>query len=124
MSPEKARIVLDRALIAGDQFTLMMASTLGRLFAGMRPFWGEGAGPLRMTGMAVGCERMAWAAPGILRGKPRSWVTPQAGYTSENVRCAELRMDCGFTVDGEIVTPEPGHIATVSARDCVQFVRA
>ncbi len=29
-----------------------------------------------------------------------------------------------FTVDGEIVPPEPGQTVTVTARDCVQFVRA
>ena len=68
--------------------------------------------------------RLGRAAPGILRGRPLPWVTPENGYTSENARCAEFQMDCGFTVDGEIVPPEPGRVVTVSARDCVQFVRA
>jgi diacylglycerol kinase (ATP) len=122
--PDKVDLLLDRTPARHAEYSMLIASTLDRLFAGMRPFWGEGPGPVRVTGMAAGCERLGRAAPGILRGKPLAWVTPQNGYMSENVKSAELRMDCGFTVDGEIVLPQPGSIATVSARDSVQFVRA
>ena len=124
LTPDKVDLLLDGKPARHGEYTLLIASTLDRLFAGMRPFWGEGPGPVRVTGLAAGCERMGRAIPGILRGKPLPWVMPQTGYTSENVRCAELRMDCGFTVDGEIVPAEPGQIVTVTARDCVQFVRA
>ena len=124
LTPDKVDMLLDGQPAAHGEYTLLVASTLNRLFAGMRPFWGDGPGPVRVTGLAVGCHQMARATPGILRGKPRAWVTPERGYSSENVRVAELRMDCGFTVDGEIVPPDPGQIATISARDCVQFVRA
>jgi len=124
LTPDKVDLLLDGEPARHGEYTLLMASTLDRLFAGMRPFWGEGPGPVRVTGLAAGCHQMGRAAPGILRGKPRAWVTLERGYASENVRVAELRMDCGFTVDGEIVLPEPGQTATISARDCLQFVRA
>jgi len=122
--PDKVNMLLDGEPTRHGEYTLLMASTLNRLFAGMRPFWGEGPGPVRVTGLAAGCDRLGLAAPGILRGRPLPWVTPENGYTSENARCAEFQMDCGFTVDGEIVPPEPGRVVTVTARDCVQFVRA
>jgi hypothetical protein len=32
-------------------------------------------------------------------------------------------MDCGFTVDGELVDPEPDRVLTLSAKDKLQFVR-
>jgi hypothetical protein len=35
-----------------------------------------------------------------------------------------MRFDCGFTVDGELVQPEAGCVATLTADDRVQFVRA
>jgi hypothetical protein len=123
LTPDKVDLLLDGKPARHGEYNMLISSTLDRLFAGMRPFWGEGPGPLRVTGMAAGCDRLGRAAPGILRGRPQAWVTPQNGYTSENVKCAELRMDCGFTVDGEVVLPEPGQIVTVTARDCVQFVR-
>ena len=50
-------------------------------------------------------------------------MNPENGYTSRNVDRAELRMDCGFTVDGEIFEPEPDEIVTLSADHRVTFVR-
>ena len=40
------------------------------------------------------------------------------------VKCAEMRFDCGFTVDGELVRPEPGRVVSLTADDTVHFVRA
>ena len=33
-------------------------------------------------------------------------------------------MDCGFTVDGELVTGKPGRVVTLTASDRIRFVRA
>ena len=64
------------------------------------------------------------AAIGMLRGRPSAWVTPEAGYTSRNVDHAELRMSCGFTVDGELWQPDPDRSIALSADRVVHFVRA
>jgi hypothetical protein len=90
----------------------------------MRRFWGQGPGGVRFTSIAAPCERFARAAPGMIRGKPADWVTPEAGYTSKNVDHAELRMNCGFTVDGELWQPDPGRSIALSAESVVHFVRA
>ena len=102
----------------------MIASTLSRLFARMRPFWGQGPGGVRFTSIAAPCLNFSKAATGMLRGKPPAWVTPENGYTSRNVDRAELRMSCGFTVDGELWQPDPDRSIALSAERVVHFVRA
>jgi diacylglycerol kinase (ATP) len=124
LTPDKAQILLDGELVGSGEFTLIIASSLQRLFLKINPFWGLEEAPVRFTAMASSCERTAAAAPGILRGKPRSFVKPAAGYTSRNVDVAELRIDAGFTVDGEIIQPRSGEIVRISGDRRVRFVRA
>jgi hypothetical protein len=124
LTPNKVQMLLDGEPVPHGEFTLVISTTLGRLFANMRPFWGTGPGGVRFTAMASGSYRMGAAFPGMLRGKPASFVTPENGYTSRNLKCAELRIDCGFTVDGELVSGETGRVVTITADDCVRFLRA
>jgi len=124
LTPDKAQIVLDGELVESGEFFLIVASSLQRLFLGIDPFWGIEKAPVRFTALASGSERIAMAAPGILRGKPRSFVRPEAGYTSRNVEVAELRLDAGFTVDGEIIPPRSGEIVRISGDRRIRFVRA
>jgi hypothetical protein len=124
LTPDKAQIMLDGELVGAGEFTLIIASSLQRLFLKINPFWGVEEAPVRFTALASGCERTAAAAPGILRGKPRSFVGPAAGYTSRNVDVAELRLDAGFTVDGETIQPRSGEIVRISGDRRVRFVRA
>lgn len=124
LAPNKVQILLDGEPLPQGEFSMIISTTLTRLFAGMRPFWGMGPGGVRFTAIATEARQIAKAAPGILRGKPRPMVSDEAGYTSRNVKRAEMRFDCGFTVDGELVRPEPGCVASLTADDTVQFVRA
>ena len=124
LAPDKAQLLMDGELLGQGEFTLLMACTLDRLFAGLRPFWGRGPGGVRFTGIAGGARDLWRSLPGILRGRPGARVTEDEGYLSRNVKCAQLRMDCGFTVDGELVEPDGGRILSVTADDEVGFVRA
>jgi hypothetical protein len=124
LTPDKAQILLDGELVGSGEFTLIIASSLQRLFLKINPFWGLEEAPVRFTAMASNSKRTAAAAPGILRGKPRSFVKPAAGYTSRNVDVAELRIDAGFTVDGETIQPRSGEIVRISGDRRVRFVRA
>jgi diacylglycerol kinase (ATP) len=124
LTPDKAQIMLDEELVAGGEFTLIIASSLQRLFLGMNPFWGIEKAPVRFTALASSCERIAAAAPGILCGKPSSFVKSAEGYTSRNVEVAELRLDAGFTVDGETIQPRSGEIVRISGDRRIRFVRA
>lgn len=124
LEPDKVQILLDGEAVDQGEFHLVMASTLSRLFSRMRPFWGQGPGGVRFTALAAPCQSFGKAAPGILRGNPPSWVSPETGYTSRNVEHAELRMSCGFTVDGELWQPDPDRSIALSAERVVHFVRA
>jgi hypothetical protein len=124
LKPDKIDILLDGKPAPVSEFTLLIASTLDRLFSGMRPFWGHGPGDLRLTGIGPNATKPGASVAGILRGRPRTFVRPENGYMSENVHVAEMRMNCGFTVDGELHDPGPDGIVSLTARDSVRFVRA
>jgi hypothetical protein len=122
--PDKAQIRLDDWTVPHAEFSLLIATSLQRLFARMNPFWGDGPGGVRFTCMASNAERKYGAALGVLRGRPRSFVTPETGWTSRNSHRVEMRFDCGFTIDGELFPAEPDEFVTLTADRRVTFVRA
>jgi diacylglycerol kinase (ATP) len=124
LTPNKVEILLDGEPVPNGEFLMVISSSLNRLFARMQPFWGTGTGGVRFTAVSSDAHNILGAAPGILQGRPRAFVNEDSGYLSRNVKCAELRFDCGFTVDGELVTPDPSWAVTLTADDTVQFVRA
>jgi diacylglycerol kinase family enzyme len=124
LRPDKAQVVLDGQPVPYGEFMLLIASTLSRAFLGLNPFWGEGPGGVRFTGIGVAARRKRRAALGVMRGRPRAFVTPENGWTSRNVERGELAFDCGFTIDGELFAPEPGEVVTLAADRRVAFVRA
>jgi len=124
LSPDKLQIFVDGEMVPQGEFYLVIASTLNRLFLRMRPFWGTGPGGVRFTSLASNSLSVMQAVPGILRGKVRPFVTPENGYTSANTHRTELRLDCGFTIDGEIYPPVPDEVVTLTADRRVSFVRA
>jgi len=123
LDADKLQLRLDGDPPTTGEYRLVLATTLERLFAGMRPFWGVEPAPLHLTAVAAGAHRLGAAAAGILRGRPGPQVTPANGYLSRNVHGAELLVDCGLTVDGEMWRPEPGRRVRLSASDTVRFVR-
>jgi choline kinase len=124
LAPDKIHALLDGEPLERSELTLAMATTLDRLFARMRPFWGHGPGPLRFTALAAGVPELARNALGILRGRPGPLAREADGYTSRNIRSLRLRMDCGFTVDGELIAPQPDRTLSVFATEPLAFVRA
>lgn len=125
LTPDKVEMLADGEPVLNGALTMVISSSLQRLFAGMRPFWGTGPGGVRVTTIASGAPSILKAAPGILRDSKKSpVVTEENGYTSRNAKRVELRMDCGFTVDGELVPAEAGRIVSITADDTVRFVRS
>ncbi len=124
LAPDKAEISLDGELVDSGEFSLIIASSLQRLFCRMNPFWGDEKAPVRFSAIASGAERVGRAAPGILRGKPAAFVTPDNGYFSRNVGTADLRIDCGFTVDGEVVAPRENEVVRIRGDERITFIRA
>ncbi len=122
--PDKIQALLDGQIHRHGEFTVLMASTLQHLFLKLNPFWGEGSGGVRFTSVASSAEHLARSAPGILRGRPRTDVTPEAGYVSVNAENVSLRFDCGFTVDGEIFPEQLDEYAEIRADRRLTFVRS
>ena len=124
LTPDKIQIALDNELVGQGEFYLAISTTLRRLFWGIEPYWGREEGDLRFTSISSNAWRLGIASPGILRGKPREFVTPENGYTSRNAARAALRMGCGFTVDGEIFDQQSDDVVRLSAGRPVRFIRA
>jgi hypothetical protein len=85
---------------------VVLVSTLERLFLGIHPFWGSENGPLHYTAVKTGPRNFLWALPSILRGRRGRHSTPQNGYFSHNASQISLNLDSGFTLDGQLYTPE------------------
>jgi diacylglycerol kinase (ATP) len=121
IAPEKIQVALDGAPVNPQEFLLAMATTLDRLFMRINPFWGTGPEPIRFS--TVAAQFGGWRKLSVLRGLPPGGP-PNEGYIGRNVQSAALRLDCGFTVDGELIDPEPDRLVKISAEDRVRFVRA
>lgn len=101
--------------------TLILAvSTLQRLAFGMRPFWGQGPGAIRLTLMEQGCSRFARTFFSIARGRPNRNAVPASGYFSHNVNSLRLQLQGKLNLDGEILLAE-GEVAISASRE-LEFI--
>ena len=83
--------------------TLILISTLERLFLNLRPYWGEENGkPLHVSVIGNPANRFLRTLPSVLRGRPNRHLTPDNGYVSYNADAITLKFDGPFTLDGEI----------------------
>ena len=123
LAPDKIQMLVDGFPVERGESRLVMATTLGRLFLGMRPFWGEGPGNVRFTAVSAQARGFARRAPGILAGRPGRGVSEENGYLSRNAGRVALLASCGLTVDGELIAPEPGRVVSITADKTVRFVR-
>jgi hypothetical protein len=125
LDPDEVEIELDGARVAASRFRLVIASTLGRLFLRMNPFWGREHAPIRFTALEPNGRRPATNVIRVLRGRAPVDEAGQteSGYTSHNVFTTEMTLDCGLTVDGELFDPRPGRKVTITADERLRFVR-
>lgn len=84
---------------------ILAVSTLQRLAFGMRPFWGDEPGALRLTLIDGDCTRFAPTFTSILRGRPNRNAVPGQGYHSYNAGRLALELDGALNLDGEVFTP-------------------
>lgn len=114
-------LTLDGADAMCHQTLILAVSTLHRLAFGMRPFWGSGEGPVRLTLIESRCTRFATTFLSILRGRPNDNAVPEAGYHSFNATRLVLELQGKVNLDGEILIPD-GPLA-VSASPQLEFLR-
>jgi Diacylglycerol kinase catalytic domain len=124
MTPDKAQILVDERSVSDGEFYLIIASSLQRLFLRMNPFWGQEQEAVRFTSIASRAKSFAAAVPGVVRGRPGARFSAESGYVSANAARVELRLDCGFSVDGEDFAAQADERITISADRRIHFVGA
>jgi hypothetical protein len=100
---------------------LLLATTLDRLFLGMRPYWGAGAGALKTTLVERRAPAFVTRVPRLLRGRPDRSMTPQLGYHSGRTEGLTLTFDGSYTLDGELFG-NAGDTIDISATEPVRFL--
>jgi len=100
---------------------LAFATTLDRLFLGIRPYWGDGDGALKVTAVERRAPGFVRRLPRLLRGRPDSAMTRSNGYHSGRSSALDLGFRGSYTLDGELF-PAAGDRMRVSATEPVRFV--
>jgi hypothetical protein len=81
-------------------FSILLATTLDRLLLRTRPFWGEDAGPLRVTFDNQRSRMNPGTIFRVLAG--RRPLPDKASFRSLNCVKVQLKFSGGFTLDGEL----------------------
>ncbi|MBC7132400.1 MAG: kinase [Roseovarius sp.] len=103
---------------------ILVASTLDRLFLGMRPFWARSSGRIGLTAIEGGARRFGRGILSVLRGRPNRHVTPENGYESYRADRIEMRLAGEINLDGEMFVTEAGeNPLIVSAEGPIRFLR-
>lgn len=115
------RLALDDAPAQHFDTLILAVSTLQRLSFGMRPFFGQGPGDIRLTLFEQGCSRFARTFASIIRGRPNRNAVPASGYHSHNAQRLRLDMRGGVNLDGEVLQADGPF--EVSAAGPLAFLR-
>jgi hypothetical protein len=104
--PVPITIGLDQNEPQKQKYLVVLITTLQRLFLGLRPFWGSQPKPLHYTTVGAHPRHFWQALPSAMRGRQSRHVTPANGYVSHNIDEAQLILDSGFNLDGELYNPD------------------
>jgi hypothetical protein len=92
---------------------VVLISTLERLLLGMHPYWGREKGALHYTAIKANPRHLVRALPSFFRGFTGYHNTPENGFFSHNASEIKLNLAGGFTLDGQLYTPENQQEPTV-----------
>ena len=107
MTPVPMAISLDQTPPLHLTCLVVLISTLERLSAGLRPYWGRERAPLHYTAVSARPRKLLLALPSLVRGRQGRHGTPENGYYSHNVQEVRLTFKGGFTLDGELYESDP-----------------
>ena len=123
VAPTRIGVELDGQRQDTAEYLALFITGLVRMAGGMRPYWGEGPGPLKYTAVAYRPEHLVLAAPALLRGRPNRYLTPKHGYVSRNVGRVVLELASDCALDGEILARAPQHALVVAHGGEAAFLR-
>ncbi len=121
--PLRVRGSVDGLALPRTPQLALFCSTMEEQFLGLRPFWGHGPGPLRLTCLDYRPRRYLRATLPVLRGRPNRHVRPENGYRSWNAQRVDLSIDSGYTLDGELFERAPDGGLCLSAGREAFFLR-
>ena len=107
------QIRADSERLQDEHFMLFFVSTLDRLFFGLRPFWGNENGQLRLTAVRSKARYLLRVLPYAARGRKAEKATRENGYYSHNADEIELYIADSIALDGEIYTPDSSRRPTL-----------
>ena len=119
---DRISIAVDGEELGEKDYLLVLATTLDRLVLKSRPFWNDAGGDFRLTSIAYPPHRLARNAWGVLYGGAERRLDP-AHYFSCGTKRIALKMDCPFTLDGQLFDPHPDLPLLLSAEAEADFVR-
>lgn len=105
--PSSIRVGLGGMAMQDMDVLVLFVTTLGRLFLGMRPYWGTEGGPLHFTAIRSDAAHLLRAAPSLIRGQRSRWATSRHGYQSHDLHDLRLHIPSGFTMDGQLYQSDP-----------------
>ena len=85
-----------------QEYWLVLASSLERLFLGLRPYWGPRRGAFFFTALRGHPVRPLRTLPPLLWGRAGALATGENGYLSRKVDEIVLEVDGPVTLDGEV----------------------
>jgi hypothetical protein len=123
--PVAVTVAFDNAPPApAEDILILLVSSLERLLLGMRPYWGKEDGPLHVSVIRAGADRLLRTLPALLRGKPGRHAGISAGYQSRNVGRISLTLDGPYTLDGEMYqASRAAGPVTITDGGTVTFIR-
>jgi diacylglycerol kinase (ATP) len=110
-----SNISIDGGAPQAGEVHLLLASTLERLFLGMRPYWGEDDGPVHFTAIKNNPRYLLSVLFSLFRSHKSRLAIPANGYLSHNVNELQLDMEGDFTLDGELYEVAGGGIGITPA---------
>lgn len=105
LKPSSVTVAINRSYPEDLDCLLILASTLERLFLGIRPFWNGGMGPLHFSAVTSNHRYLWRALPALLQGRRGRYGMATNGYVSHDVNELSLAMDGEFALDGELYLP-------------------
>ena len=119
---ERVALSLDGKEGAPQDLFLLVATTLTQILPGIKPFWGPGSGPIRVTTIRHPPRRFGRAALPALRGKPKPWME-EYGYCSRRTDQLECDLISPVVFDGEFLETDGGPGFRLSVGPKITFTR-
>ena len=123
VDPTPIGIRLDGEPLGNRDYLALFITTLVRFKFGMRPYWGEGPKPLKLTAIAHEPKHLFLAAPAFFRGKRSRYLQPEFGYLSRNINGAVLQLEGECALDGQILMRDPRDALGVTYGGEVDFLQ-